>query len=119
VLEFDEATKRFGPLAALDGCTFAARPGRLTGFLGPNGAGKTTAMRAVFGLVDLDSGIVRRAVTLLGDRRGGRGHRSTPAAFWRCSARALMPSSILRIIAKSPNSVRTTATSVGAGCCQL
>jgi ABC-2 type transport system ATP-binding protein len=31
----------------------------LTGFLGPNGAGKTTAMRAVFGLVELDSGSVR------------------------------------------------------------
>ena len=59
MLEFEAATKRFGNLAALDGCTFAARPGRLTGFLGPNGAGKTTAMRAVFGLVDLDAGTVR------------------------------------------------------------
>jgi ABC-2 type transport system ATP-binding protein len=59
VLEFGEASKRFGVLAALDGCTFVARPGRLTGFLGPNGAGKTTAMRAVFGLVELDSGAVR------------------------------------------------------------
>jgi ABC-2 type transport system ATP-binding protein len=59
VLQFDAATKRFGALAALDGCTFAARPGRITGFLGPNGAGKTTAMRAVFGLVELDAGGVR------------------------------------------------------------
>src|SRR5512141_19036 len=59
MLELDGASKRFGRLAALDGCTFAARPGRLTGFLGPNGAGKTTAMRAVFGLVELDCGIVR------------------------------------------------------------
>jgi ABC-2 type transport system ATP-binding protein len=59
MLDFDGASKRFGPLTALDGCTFAARPGRLTGFLGPNGAGKTTAMRAVFGLVELDAGIVR------------------------------------------------------------
>lgn len=58
MLEFDGAAKRFGALAALDGCTFAARPGRLTGFLGPNGAGKTTAMRAVFGLVELDAGNV-------------------------------------------------------------
>jgi ABC-2 type transport system ATP-binding protein len=58
MLEFDSATKRFGPLTALDACTFTARPGRLTGFVGPNGAGKTTAMRAVFGLVDLDSGSV-------------------------------------------------------------
>ena len=51
MLRFDGAYKRFGSLSALDGCTFEARPGRLTGFLGPNGAGKTTAMRAVFGLL--------------------------------------------------------------------
>lgn len=59
MLQFDGATKWFGPFAALDGCTFEARPGRLTGFLGPNGAGKTTAMRAVFGLVELEGGAVR------------------------------------------------------------
>jgi ABC-2 type transport system ATP-binding protein len=59
VLEFDQAYKRFGTLAALDSCSFVVRPGRLTGFLGPNGAGKTTAMRAIFGLVALDSGAVR------------------------------------------------------------
>jgi ABC-2 type transport system ATP-binding protein len=58
VLVFDSAVKRFGSLVALDGCSFAARPGRITGFLGPNGAGKTTAMRAVFGLVRLDAGVV-------------------------------------------------------------
>jgi ABC-2 type transport system ATP-binding protein len=59
MLTFDGATKRFGGRLALDGCSFEARPGRLTGFLGPNGAGKTTAMRAVFGLVALDAGSVR------------------------------------------------------------
>ena len=59
MLEFDAAVKSFGALAALDGCTFQARPGRLTGFLGPNGAGKTTAMRAVFGLLRLDAGMLR------------------------------------------------------------
>ena len=59
MLEFDGAVKRFDSLTALDGCTFQARPGRLTGFLGPNGAGKTTAMRAVFGLLRLDAGMVR------------------------------------------------------------
>src|SRR3974377_396880 len=59
MLDFGGATKRFGSLTALDRCTFAARPGRLTGFLGPNGAGKTTAMRTVFGLVELDDGAVR------------------------------------------------------------
>ena len=59
MLAFEAAAKRFGSLTALDQCTFTARPGRLTGFLGPNGAGKTTAMRAVFGLVELDAGTVR------------------------------------------------------------
>src|SRR5689334_17569458 len=59
MLGFDEVTKRFGPVTALDRCTFTVRPGRLTGFLGPNGAGKTTAMRAVFGLAPLDAGLVR------------------------------------------------------------
>jgi ABC-2 type transport system ATP-binding protein len=58
MLDFHDATKAYGPLRALDACTFSARSGRLTGFLGPNGAGKTTAMRAVFGLVDLDRGAV-------------------------------------------------------------
>jgi ABC-2 type transport system ATP-binding protein len=59
MLEFDGAEKRFDALTALDGCSFGARPGRLTGFLGPNGAGKTTAMRAVFGLLRLDAGVVK------------------------------------------------------------
>jgi ABC-type uncharacterized transport system ATPase subunit len=59
MLELDGATKRFGGQVALDTCPFVARPGRLTGFLGPNGAGKTTAMRTVFGLVELDAGVVR------------------------------------------------------------
>jgi ABC-2 type transport system ATP-binding protein len=58
MLEFDRASKRFRDLAALDSCSFAAQPGRLTGFLGPNGAGKTTAMRSIFGLVALDDGAV-------------------------------------------------------------
>ena len=58
MLEFDAATKRFGRARRLTGAR--SRPGRgLTGFLGPNGAGKTTAMRAVFGLVELDAGAVR------------------------------------------------------------
>ena len=58
MLRVEAAHKRFGDLVALDACTFTAAPGRITGFLGPNGAGKTTAMRAVFGLVELDAGEV-------------------------------------------------------------
>jgi ABC-2 type transport system ATP-binding protein len=57
-LRLDRASKRFGKVQALDGCSFAVEPGRMLGFLGPNGAGKTTAMRSVFDLVRLDSGRV-------------------------------------------------------------
>jgi ABC-2 type transport system ATP-binding protein len=75
VLDFVSAVKRFGPVAALDGCTFAARPGRITGFLGPNGAGKTTAMRAVFGLVRLDAGAVSwRGAPITGVERARFGY---------------------------------------------
>ncbi len=58
MLVFDDLHKSFGDIRALDGCSFAVRPGRILGFLGPNGAGKTTAMRAVFGLIRPDSGRV-------------------------------------------------------------
>ncbi len=56
MLRVDAATKRFGDVQALAGCSFGVPRGRMVGFLGPNGAGKTTTMRAVFGLVELDAG---------------------------------------------------------------
>jgi ABC-2 type transport system ATP-binding protein len=58
MLEITDLSKRYGPVVALDGATFTARPGRIVGFLGPNGAGKTTAMRCVFGLARPDRGEV-------------------------------------------------------------
>ena len=75
MLEFDTVSKRFGTVAALDRCSFTAHAGRLTGFLGPNGAGKTTAMRAVFGLVDIDDGAVRwRGAPIDEERRSRFGY---------------------------------------------
>jgi ABC-2 type transport system ATP-binding protein len=50
VIEVRELRKRFGPALALDGMTFTALPGRVTGFAGPNGAGKSTTMRVILGL---------------------------------------------------------------------
>jgi ABC-2 type transport system ATP-binding protein len=37
-------------MVAVDGLSFAVRPGHVTGFLGPNGAGKSTTMRMIVGL---------------------------------------------------------------------
>ena len=59
MLEIVDLAKRYGPVVALDGASFEARPGRVVGFLGPNGAGKTTTMRCIFGLVRPDRGEVR------------------------------------------------------------
>ena len=59
MLEIRDLSKQFGPVVALDGCSFTALPGRILGLLGPNGAGKTTTMRSIFGLVRLDKGEVR------------------------------------------------------------
>ncbi len=59
MLEVNDLAKRYGPVVALDGATFTARPGRIVGFLGPNGAGKTTTMRCIFGLARADRGDVR------------------------------------------------------------
>jgi ABC-2 type transport system ATP-binding protein len=58
VLTFQLVTKRFGAVRALAECSFSVARGTMLGFLGPNGAGKTTAMRAVFGLVEPDTGDV-------------------------------------------------------------
>lgn len=58
MLVLDKLEKRYGEITALDRCSLTVPPGRMVGFLGPNGAGKTTAMRAVFGLVQLDAGQV-------------------------------------------------------------
>ena len=48
--------KRFGSTLALDGMSFAVRPGQVTGFVGPNGAGKSTTMRVILGLDAADEG---------------------------------------------------------------
>jgi ABC-2 type transport system ATP-binding protein len=56
MLSLQGICKRFGPVQALDDCTFSVGRGRMLGFLGPNGAGKTTAMRTIFGLVEPDAG---------------------------------------------------------------
>src|SRR5487761_1855073 len=56
MIEVSGLRKRFGPAVALDGMTFTAVPGLVTGFAGPNGAGKSTTMRVILGLDRPDSG---------------------------------------------------------------
>jgi ABC-2 type transport system ATP-binding protein len=58
MIEAESLTKRYGNKLAVDGLTFAVKPGVITGFLGPNGAGKSTTMRMIMGLDHPTSGWV-------------------------------------------------------------
>jgi ABC-2 type transport system ATP-binding protein len=55
-IEVDGLTKRYGDALAVDGLSFTAPAGRVTGFVGPNGAGKSTTMRMILGLAAPDAG---------------------------------------------------------------
>ncbi|MGY9080306.1 MAG: ABC transporter ATP-binding protein, partial [Candidatus Nanopelagicales bacterium] len=53
----EHLNKSFGSgVTAVRDLSFAAAPGKVTGFLGPNGAGKTTTLRCLLGLVAPTSG---------------------------------------------------------------
>ena len=48
-----------GLVKAVQGVSFTARDGEITGLLGPNGAGKTTTLRMLYTLMHPDSGNVK------------------------------------------------------------
>jgi len=51
LLELDDVSARYGPVAALHGVSLAVDEGEIVALLGANGAGKTTTLRAVSGMV--------------------------------------------------------------------
>ena len=56
----DKMTGGYGTGAdILNDCTVAVEKGEIAVIVGPNGAGKSTAMKAVFGMLNLKSGVVR------------------------------------------------------------
>jgi len=57
MIKVESLNKSYGGFKAVDDVSFAARPGRVTGFLGPNGAGKSTTMRIMVGLTPASSGV--------------------------------------------------------------
>ena len=84
MIEVKDLHKAFGTVKAVDGVSFSARDGQITGLLGPNGAGKTTTLRMLYTLMTPDRGqvlvdgvdaaadalTVRRQLGVLPDARG-------------------------------------------------
>lgn len=76
--------KKFKSVEALNGLSFTARDGEVTGLIGPNGAGKTTALRILCTVMHPDEGVaeidgfdtvrqrldVQRRIGVLPDTRG-------------------------------------------------
>ena len=75
LLEVAGLTKRFGGVAAVDGCSFAVEQGTITALIGPNGSGKTTAFNLITGYLQADAGEVTYA--------GVRVRRPDPTALYR------------------------------------
>jgi sodium transport system ATP-binding protein len=90
VIQVENLRKAFGEIRAVDGVSFTARDGEITGLLGPNGAGKTTTLRMLYTLMRPDTGrvlvdgidsaadplAVRKRLGVLPDARGLYKHLS-------------------------------------------
>ena len=59
MIEAERLHRAFGSVRAVDGVSFIARDGRITGLLGPNGAGKSTTLRILCTVLRPDSGTAR------------------------------------------------------------
>jgi ABC-2 type transport system ATP-binding protein len=87
MITVEHVSKRRGRTRILSDISFAARPGRVTGFLGPNGAGKSSMLRILLGLDRPQEGValiggrpyarLNRPLTTVGAVLDGSGaHRS-------------------------------------------
>lgn len=56
ILAVSDLVKRYGGVHAVDGSSFSAGTGSITGLIGPNGAGKSTVLGLISGFLRPDSG---------------------------------------------------------------
>ena len=59
MIEVIDLKKNFGSVQAVQGVSFSAPDGRITGLLGPNGAGKSTTLRIISTVLQPGSGSVK------------------------------------------------------------
>jgi len=64
MIEVHNLTKRYGSNTAVEGASFQAPAGVITGLIGPNGSGKSTTLRVLLGLTRPSAG----SATILGKR---------------------------------------------------
>ena len=55
LFQFEDVTKTYGTITALNHLSVSVPTGAI-GLLGPNGSGKTTMIRALLGLIPIDTG---------------------------------------------------------------
>jgi ABC-2 type transport system ATP-binding protein len=67
MIELRNVRKSYGEVKAVDGISFAARPGEVFGLIGPNGAGKSTTIKMIMNILAPDAGEI-----LFDGRRLGR-----------------------------------------------
>ena len=58
IVKFDQVTKKFGDVTAVDKVSLEIAEGEIFGLLGPNGAGKSTAINMITGLLSIDKGSI-------------------------------------------------------------
>jgi ABC-type branched-subunit amino acid transport system ATPase component len=115
ILIVDGLVKRYGGVHAVDGASFTAAVGGITGLIGPNGAGKSTVLELVSGFVRPDAGRIafdgRDVVALPAHRRARLGIVRTfqlPREF-----RAL--TTIENLLVAAPGQRGESAAGVAAG----
>ena len=59
MIEVSNLIKHFAEVKAVDGVSFNAHDGKITGLLGPNGAGKSTILRMLYTVFSPDSGCAK------------------------------------------------------------
>lgn len=56
MLELRDVTKRYTGIPVVNGVSFIAMGGEVTGYLGPNGSGKSTTLKMITGLIEPSEG---------------------------------------------------------------
>jgi len=73
MLRFENVTKKFTKVRAVDGLSFEIRKGEIFALLGPNGAGKTSSVRMIMQIMEPDSGSITFGPSIM---KGGKVDRS-------------------------------------------